>query len=78
MNSNTKSGIGRNISWKSYKNDEKDGIIVYMISMVLHDQDYDMERELAVLEESLANIGWPEHGVHAGNTKENDVFCQTS
>lgn len=38
----------------------------YIISMVLHDQDYNMNKELAILEESLTNIGWPKHCVHAG------------
>ena len=38
----------------------------YIISLVLHDQNYDMNRELAILEESLANIGWSKHCVHAG------------
>ena len=38
----------------------------YIISMVLHDQDYDMNRELVILEESLANMGWSDHCVHAG------------
>ena len=38
----------------------------YIISLVLHDQNYDMNRELAILEESLANIGWSKHCLHAG------------
>ena len=38
----------------------------YIISMVFHDQGVDMENELRVLEETLSNIGWPNHSVHAG------------
>ena len=36
----------------------------YIISMVLHDQSYDMS---SALEESLSNIGWRNHCVHAGS-----------
>lgn len=38
----------------------------YIISLVLHDQDYNMNSELTILEESLANIGWKNHCIHAG------------
>ena len=38
----------------------------YIISMVFHDQNYDMNKELAILEESLTHIGWSKHCVHAG------------
>ena len=34
--------------------------------MVFHDQNYDMNKELAILEESLTHIGWSKHCVHAG------------
>ena len=29
----------------------------YIISMVFHDQNYDMNKELAILEESLTHLG---------------------
>lgn len=38
----------------------------YIISLVLHDQRYNMEKELIALEESLSNLGWSNHCVHAG------------
>ena len=38
----------------------------YIISLVLHDQGYDVSSELLALEESLANLGWKNHCVHAG------------
>ena len=38
----------------------------YIISIVFHDQNYDMNKELAILEESLTHIGWSNHCVHAG------------
>lgn len=38
----------------------------YIISMVLHDQDYDMNKELIMLEESLTDMGWAKHCVHSG------------
>ncbi|MGN1275914.1 MAG: DUF3800 domain-containing protein, partial [Floccifex sp.] len=38
----------------------------YIISLVFHDQDYNMEKELIALEESLSNLGWFNHCVHAG------------
>ena len=38
----------------------------YIISMVLHDQEYKMSQELEVLEMSLSNLGWSNHCVHAG------------
>jgi len=38
----------------------------YIISMVLHDQDYDMHQDLSLLEEKLSNLGWKNHCVHAG------------
>lgn len=38
----------------------------YIISMVFHDQNYDMNKELAILEESLTHIGLSKHCVHAG------------
>lgn len=38
----------------------------YIISMVLHDQSYDMSSALLTLEESLSNIGWKNHCIHAG------------
>lgn len=38
----------------------------YIISMVFHDQNYDMNKELEILEESLTHIGWSKHCVHAG------------
>ena len=34
--------------------------------MVFHNQNYDMNKELAILEESLTHIGWSNHCVHAG------------
>ncbi len=38
----------------------------YIISLVLHDQSVDIENDLMILENELANIGWPKHCVHAG------------
>lgn len=38
----------------------------YIISLVLHDQSVDIENDLRVLENELANIGWPKHFVHSG------------
>ena len=38
----------------------------YIISMILHDQSYDMQGELIALEESLSRLGWKDHCVHAG------------
>lgn len=38
----------------------------YIISLVFHDQDYNMEKELIALEESLSHLGWSNHCVHAG------------
>lgn len=38
----------------------------YIISMVLHDQNYNLDSELSALEENLSNLGWPNHCVHAG------------
>ena len=38
----------------------------YIISLVLHDQDCNVEKELATLEAGLSNLGWSNHCVHAG------------
>lgn len=38
----------------------------YIISMVLHNQNIDIEKDLRALENELNNIGWPNHCVHAG------------
>lgn len=38
----------------------------YIISMVLHNQNIDIEKDLKALENELNNIGWPNHCVHAG------------
>ena len=38
----------------------------YIISMVMHDQAVDISEDLKCLEQRMANIGWPEHCVHAG------------
>lgn len=38
----------------------------YIISLVFHDQSIDILNDLQILESELANIGWPDHCVHAG------------
>ena len=38
----------------------------YIISLVFHDQSIDISNDLQILESELANIGWPDHCVHAG------------
>lgn len=38
----------------------------YIISLVLHDQNYDMSCELLALEENLNSLGWRNHCIHAG------------
>lgn len=38
----------------------------YIISLVFHDQVYDISSDLAHLENSLNNIGWAKHCIHAG------------
>lgn len=38
----------------------------YIISMILHDQDIDITKDLKILENELKNIGWSQHCVHAG------------
>ena len=38
----------------------------YIISLVLHNQSYNMESELVALERSLTDIGWSKHCVHTG------------
>lgn len=38
----------------------------YIFSMVLHDQNYDMHKDLVILENSLTDMGWSKHCVHAG------------
>ena len=38
----------------------------YIISMVLHDQSLDIEKDLKALEMELSYLGWENHCVHAG------------
>ena len=38
----------------------------YIVSLVLHDQSCDINAECAILEQSLAEMGWAKHCVHAG------------
>ena len=38
----------------------------YIISMVLHDQNHDISADIQVFERELNNLGWSNHGVHAG------------
>ena len=38
----------------------------YIISMVLHDQSYDISENLIQLERQLSDIGYPHHTIHAG------------
>ena len=40
--------------------------LFYIISLVFHDQVYDISSDLAHLENSLNNIGWAKHCIHAG------------
>ena len=38
----------------------------YIIAMVMHDQSYDIAKDLLTLERELDYIGYPKHCVHAG------------
>ena len=38
----------------------------YIISMVIHEQDSNINSDLEKLENEMKNIGWPNHCVHAG------------
>lgn len=38
----------------------------YILSLVLHDQDIDINEQLRHLEDKLTFLGWPNHCIHAG------------
>ena len=38
----------------------------YIISMVMHDQTFDITENLILLEKRLTDIGYPDHTIHAG------------
>ena len=38
----------------------------YIISLVFHDQEIDISRDVFILEKKLSDIGWENHCVHAG------------
>lgn len=38
----------------------------YIISLVFHDQSKDISSDVIKFEEMMANIGWPQHCIHAG------------
>ncbi len=38
----------------------------YILSLVIHNQNINIETDLKLLEHEMANIGWPIHCIHAG------------
>ena len=44
----------------------------YIISMVLHNQDVDITKDLIWLENRLAELGYPHHCMHSGPVIRNE------
>lgn len=49
----------------------------YLVALVFHDQSVDIQKNIAVFNKHLKNLGYPKHNIHTGRSFAENPYTKT-